>query len=43
MRYDKTGKQNWFDDEPKGGNRFDPETGQELPKFDSQTGKQNWW
>ena len=22
--------------------RFDPNTGQELPKFDPQTGQQNW-
>jgi len=26
-----------------GGNRFDPMTGQPLPKFDPNTGKQNWW
>ena len=28
---------------PVGGTRFDPETGAELPKFDPDTGKQNWW
>lgn len=26
-----------------GGNKFDPQTGAPLPKFDAQTGKQNWW
>ena len=27
---------------PVAGNRFDPDTGKELPKFDPATGKQNW-
>ena len=27
----------------QGGNRYDAMTGAELPKFDPQTGKQNWW
>ena len=26
-----------------GGMKFDPMTGQQLPKFDPMTGKQNWW
>ena len=26
-----------------GGARFDTKTGAQLPKFDPQTGKQNWW
>ena len=25
-----------------GANKFDPRTGQPIPKFDTQTGKQNW-
>ena len=25
-----------------GGARFDPNTGQPIPKFDPETGKQNW-
>ena len=25
-----------------GANKFDPHTGQPIPKFDTQTGKQNW-
>ena len=25
------------------GNKFDPMTGAPLPKFDPNTGQQNWW
>ena len=25
------------------GAKFDPETGKPIPKFDAETGKQNWW